>query len=150
MVDSARQIENLLYLYAERIDSGDLEGVAELFAHGRIMASPDAAPAAVFEGRERVLEMYRAATRLYEDGTTRTRHVTTNVIIEVDEEARVGSARSYYTVLQQTETLSLQPIIAGHYHDSFQMIDGSWFFDTRIMFIDLMGDLSKHLLYDLD
>ncbi len=42
MVDSARQIENLRYLYADRIHSGDLEGVPELFAHGRSMASPHA------------------------------------------------------------------------------------------------------------
>ena len=26
MIDNARQIENLLYTYAERIDLGDLEG----------------------------------------------------------------------------------------------------------------------------
>ena len=71
MADSAREIENLLYTYAERLDSGDLEAVAELFANGRIKPAPDAAAEATFEGRERVLEMYRAATRLYEDGTPR-------------------------------------------------------------------------------
>src|SRR5262245_43723253 len=101
MADSAREIENLLYSYAERIDGGDLEGVADLFAHGRILPSPDAARTVEFAGREAVLGMYKAATRLYPDGTPRTRHVTSNAIIEVDEASGTAKARSYYTVLQQ-------------------------------------------------
>ena len=38
-MEDSRIIENLIYLYAERIDAGDLEGVAELFSNGEI-ASP--------------------------------------------------------------------------------------------------------------
>ncbi len=149
MTDGAREIENLLYVYAERIDAGDLAGVAELFTHGRIRPGPDAPEEATFEGRERVLGMYQAATRLYENGTPLTRHVTTNAIIEVDDAAGSGSARSYYTVFQRTDELALQPIISGRYHDTFQRIDGRWWFDTRIMLVDLVGDLSQHLLYPL-
>ena len=33
MSDGAREIENLVYTYAERLDAGDLDGVAALFAH---------------------------------------------------------------------------------------------------------------------
>jgi len=44
MMDSARQIEDLLYTYAERIDAGDLDGVAALFEHGRICAMEDGPP----------------------------------------------------------------------------------------------------------
>ena len=149
MTESARKIENLLYTYAERLDAGDLAGVADLFAHGRIQPAANASPETTFEGRDRVFEMYRAATRLYPDGTPRTKHITTNAIIEVDEKAHSGSARSYYTVLQQTDDLPLQAIISGHYHDTFQRIEERWWFDTRIMFIDHMGDLSHHLLYEL-
>lgn len=149
MADSAREIENLLHTYAERIDAGDLDGVAELFTHGRIQAAPDAPPEATFEGRDRVAGLYRGATRLHEDGTPRTKHVTTNVIIEVDDDAGTGRTRSYYTVFQQTDDLPLQPIICGRYHDSFRRIDGRWWFDTRVMFVDLVGDLSRHLLFEL-
>lgn len=149
MADAAREIENLLYTYAERIDAGDLEGVADLFSHGRIAAAPDAPPELTFEGRERVLGLYRASTRIYEDGSPHTKHVTTNSIIEVDTASKSASARSYYTVFQQVGDLPLQPIIAGRYHDTFQCIDGRWWFDTRIMFVDLTGDLSRHLLYKL-
>lgn len=144
MPDDARAIENLVYAYAERVDAGDLAGVAELFRHGRIQASPGV----VFEGAEQVRGMYDRSTRLYDDGTPRTRHVTTNVAVEVDDTG-TGTARSYYTVLQQTDEMPLQPIIAGHYHDTFHRVDGSWCFDTREMFVDLTGDLSHHLLFNL-
>ncbi|HIF98455.1 MAG TPA: nuclear transport factor 2 family protein [Myxococcales bacterium] len=149
MSSSDRAIENLLYTYAERIDSGDLEGVASLFAHGCIKPGPDAGPEAVARGRDAVLKMYQAATRLYPDGTPRTRHLTTNAIVEVDEGADRASARSYFTVVQQTEVLPLQPIISGRYHDTFHRIQGVWWFDTRIMLVDLMGNLKQHLLYEL-
>ena len=149
MADHAREIENLLYSYAERIDAGDLEGVAELFSQGRILASADAPPEQSFEGRDRVLALYRGSTRIYGDGSPHTKHVTTNSIIEVDEDAKNASARSYYTVFQGLDDFPLQPIIAGRYHDSFQRIEGRWCFDTRIMIVDLVGDLSRHLLYDL-
>lgn len=149
MADSARAIENLLYLYAERIDAGDLPGVADLFARGRIRSVPDAPAEATAEGREQVLRLYQQATRLYEDGTPRTRHVTTNAIIDVDELAGTATARSTYTVFQQTDALPLQPIISGRYEDTFHRIEGTWWFDTRIMRVDLVGDLSHHLLYPL-
>jgi hypothetical protein len=149
MADSARAIENLLHLYAERIDAGDLPGVADLFAKGRIRPLPDAPGEASVEGREQVLRLYQRSTRLYEDGTPRTRHVTSNAIIEVDEEAGMATARSTYTVFQRTDALPLQPIISGRYEDTFHRIDGAWWFDTRIMRIDLVGDLSHHLLYAL-
>ncbi len=59
------------------------------------------------------------------------------------------TARSYYTVLQQTDALALQPIIAGRYHDTFHRVQGEWCFETREMFVDLTGDLSHHLSFDL-
>ena len=145
MPDNDRAIENLVYAYAERIDAGDLAGVAELFRHGRI----EAQPGVVFEGVDAVRGLYEMSTRLYDDGTPRTRHVTTNVAIEVDDETGTATARSYYTVFQQTDELPLQPIIAGHYHDSFHRVDGEWCFDTRQMFVDLKGDLGHHLLFEL-
>ena len=150
MPDSAREIENLLHTYAERIDAGDLEGVAQLFAHGRIAALAGAKPEQIFEGEDRVLALYRSSMRIYDGGSPHTKHVTTNSIVEVDEGANAASARSYYTVFQQVDDLPLQPIVCGRYHDTFQLIDGRWWFDTRIMIVDLVGDLSRHLLYELD
>lgn len=143
--DDCRSIENLIYAYAERIDGGDLPAVAALFRHGRI----EAVPGVFFEGEDQVRGLYESSTRLYDDGTPRTRHTTTNVAITVDDDGGTANARSYYTVFQQTEALPLQPIISGHYHDSFHLVDGEWCFDTRQMFVDLTGDLSHHLLFEL-
>ncbi len=150
MIDSARQIENLMYTYAERIDAGNLEGVADLFADGRIRAAPDTPFEQTVVGRDAVLVMYQNSTRIYPCGTPRTKHVTTNAIIETDDDAGAGSARSYYTVFQQLDDFPLQSIITGRYHDTFHRIDGKWCFDTRIMLVDQMGDLSRHLLFELD
>jgi len=149
MADAAREIENLLHTYAERIDAGDLEGVADLFAHGRILGTPDATPEQAIVGRDAVLALYRGSTRIYDSGSPHTKHVTTNSIIEVDEAASRASARSYYTVFQQVDDLPLQAIISGRYRDTFHHIDGRWWFDTRVMFVDLVGDLSRHLLFEL-
>jgi 3-phenylpropionate/cinnamic acid dioxygenase small subunit len=147
-VDSARDIENLLYEYAERIDAGDLDGVAELFTHGRILGQENGPPETVFEGRDRVRELYGMATRIYEDtGTPKTKHLTTNARIEVDEEAGNATARTSYLVTQATDVLPLQVIITGHYEDTFQRIDGRWWFDSRTMFVDQTGDLSQHLKF---
>lgn len=148
-MDDARQIENLLYTYAERMDAGDLDGVADLFTHGRIWGMDDAPPEAVFEGRDGVRALYERSTRLYDDGTPKTHHLTTNPLIEVAADGRTATCRSYYCVTQATDELPLQPIITGHYHDTFHKIDGAWWFDTRIMFVDQTGDLSHHLKFEL-
>jgi hypothetical protein len=147
-VDSARLIENLLYTYADRIDRGDLDGVAELFTHGRIHGQEGGGPETVFEGREAVRKLYGMATRIHDDsGTPKTKHVTTNAIIEVDDEAGTATAQSSYLVTQATPELPLQVIITGHYRDTFHRVEGQWWFDTRTMYVDQAGDLSHHLKF---
>ena len=147
MSDAARDIENLVYTYAERIDAGDLDGVAALFAHGRICGVEDGPPETVFEGTARVRQMYEMATRLYDDGTPKTKHFTTNVRIDVDEEAGTARASAYYCVPQATPELPLQVIVTGHYRDTFHRVDGAWWFDSRTMYVDQIGDTSRHLKF---
>jgi 3-phenylpropionate/cinnamic acid dioxygenase small subunit len=147
MSDAAREIENLVYAYAERMDAGDFDGVAALFAHGRICGVEDGPPETVFNGAERVRQMYEMAVRLYEDGTPKTKHLTSNVQLHIDETAGSASGGAYYCVTQATPDLPLQIIVTGHYKDTFHRIDGTWWFDTRIMFIDQVGDTSQHLKF---
>jgi 3-phenylpropionate/cinnamic acid dioxygenase small subunit len=147
MSEAAREIENLVYSYAKRLDAGDLDGVAALFAHGRICGMEGGPPETVFAGTERVRSMYEMATRLYEDGTPKTKHLTSNVIIHVDDDGGTASGSAYYCVMQATPDLPLQIIVTGHYKDTFHRIDGTWWFDTRIMFIDQVGDTSHHLKF---
>lgn len=143
MSDSQREIENLLYTYAERIDLGDFEGVADLFEHAAI-TSPGAPRGP--GGRDAALAIYQKSTRLYEDGTPRTKHVTTNAIIEVDEANDTATSRAYFTVFQCLEDFPLQAIISGRYHDQFERVDSRWRFAERMMLPELLGDLSRHLL----
>ena len=44
--------------------------------------------------------------------------------------APVATTRSYFTVLQAVPGLTLQPILAGRYHDEFEHVDGEWRFTT--------------------
>jgi len=147
-MSSARdEITDLLFVYAERIDAGDFDGVADLFSEAEISFT---GYEQVRRGRDQVLAMYEASTRRFEDGTPKTKHVMTNVIVEVDDEAATAAARSYFTVLQAVPgALALQPVIAGRYEDTFTRGPLGWRFATRRMSPELVGDLSAHLLSDL-
>lgn len=133
-------ITNLLYTYAELMDSGNFAGAAELFRHGRIKMGDR------YVDADKVLAIWESSVRRYPDGTPRTKHVTTNVIIEVAPDGSTATTRSYYTVFQQTEEIALQPIISGRYHDTFEHHDGAWRWAERdYCQLDLVGDLSHHL-----
>ena len=146
-MNDCRQIENLIYRYAECIDNGDLPGVAALFTEGEIV-SP--AHDSRHLGYDEVLQLYRSSCRLHEPGgTPLTRHITTNVIIEIDADGQGASARASYLVVQATATLALQPIICGRYADRFRRVGDGWQFARRELYVDLVGNLSEHLLYTL-
>jgi ketosteroid isomerase-like protein len=148
--DSRNAIESLLYAYAERMDAGDFEGVAALFERGRIL---DPKGEILATGREEVQAVYQRSTRLYEDGTPRTQHVTTNLILSFAESGHTATARSRFTVMQSLADFPLQCIITGQYDDEF-VYDPSqpalgWYFTQRQMKPRLVGDLSRHLTFAL-
>ncbi len=146
MSDDTDAIRNLLYRYAECIDAADFDGVAALFADGAVSAPGMPEPA---RGVAAVAQLYRSSSRVHEDGTLRTHHLVLNPIVEVDAVAGTATARSRYLVLQATAKLPLQPIIAGRYRDRFERAAGIWRFALREIQIDLVGDLSEHLRFDL-
>jgi len=134
-------IAALIYRYAELLDAGDLEGVARLFAAATFRSNQRPQPR---QGSDAVLAVLRTSVALY-DGSPCTKHVTTNLVIDVDASAGTGSARSYFTVLQARPELPLQVIIAGRDHDQFARRDGTWGFTDRMISVDLVGDLRFHL-----
>ena len=94
--------------------------------------------------------LYEATTLRYEDGTPRTKHLTTNVIVEIDDGGASASARSYFTVLQAVPGhLALQPVVAGRYRDRFERAEGGWRFSGRHIVVDLVGDVSQHLRIEI-
>jgi 3-phenylpropionate/cinnamic acid dioxygenase small subunit len=146
VTDSATQITNLLYLYAERMDAGDFAGAAELFRHARLKLAEG-----FYADADAILAIWEENVIRYPDGTPRTKHVTTNAIVEFDEFVGTATARSYYTVFQQVDGGPLQPIVAGRYHDRFERDGGTWRFAERdYSLMDLRGDLSNHLRMNLD
>jgi hypothetical protein len=148
MISGYFAIPNLIATYAERMDRGDLSGVAALFEHATVTSEGTDVES---RGTDAVLAMFRSWTRVYEDtGTPHSHHVTTNLILDVDDDAGSGTCRSYFTVFQATAELPLQPIIAGRYHDRFERVAGSWRFTARHMITDHVGDLSRHLLQALE
>ena len=144
MTEPRAAIAALVYGYAELIDAGDLEGVARLFTAGTFRSARGPAR----RGADELLAVLRRLVILYEDGTPRTKHVVTNLSIDVDETAGTATARSYFTVLQATERLPLQVVVAGRYEDRFVRVDGRWQFSDRLVHMDLVGDVSRHIRRD--
>lgn len=148
ITESYIEIMNLLYSYADRIDAGDFAGVGELFAHGAIVfETPDGRVAGEIRGAEAVQRQFERSTRRYDDdGTPHSRHVITNPIVDIDDDAGTATVRYYITVFQRTDTFPLQPVWANRYEDELRRIDGTWRITRRRGFAHLPGDVSQHLL----
>ena len=137
---SYKAIENLIAKYAELVDDGDFSGVGTLLAEATFTGG-----SGTVSGRDAIEKLLRDNVIVYEDGTPRTKHITTNLAVEVDEEAGTAVARSYFTALQALPGLALQPIVSGRYRDRFERHGGEWRFVERRVRTDLAGDLSHHL-----
>jgi 3-phenylpropionate/cinnamic acid dioxygenase small subunit len=136
-VDDYRALENLVVSYAALVDAGDFDGVGALFAAGAFVGS-----GGTFRGAD-VARMLRDSVIVYDDGTPRTKHVTTNIALEVSGDT--ASGRAYFTVLQAAPGLPLQTIAAGRYADSFTRTADGWRFTERRAAVDLVGDVGHHL-----
>ncbi len=148
MSDPFREIASLIHAYADRIDDGDFEGVADLLAGAELRT--EGVPGAV-RGREAILDLYRRTTRIHPaTGTPRTAHLVTNLVVEVDDASGTARARSRFTVLQATPSLPLQVVASGRYRDRFERKAGSWGFRERVIRLDLLGELGEHLRLGAD
>ena len=136
--DQYRQISDLMFRYAELFDTGRFDEFAALFEHGQWhKAGPGAA------ATRRWIE---DNVRLY-DGVPRTKHVTTNVVADVDEDAGTATASAYVTIFQALPDFPLQPIFCGRYQDRPTRINGEWRWTERRVLNDLYGDISRHVRY---
>lgn len=139
MPTDVEAISALVMTYAERLDAGDLDGVAALFAHAtwRTPARPEP-----LRGATAVRRAYDGV--LLYDGVPSTRHVVTNLVVEIEAPER-ATARSSFTVFQARPDFPLQAIICGRYHDRFARDASVWRFADRLILPELLGDLSRHL-----
>lgn len=136
-------VTELLYRYAELIDAGDFDGAGQLF--GRCALGAPNSPKVT--GATAITQLFAATIRRYPDGTPQTRHLVLNPIVEIAS-GEVATARSTFCVVQGTETVPLQPIVVGRYLDTFRRDDDGWYFATRDMDVELVGDVSGHLMVD--
>lgn len=134
-----QDILELLYRYAELIDAGDFDGVGALLGRGSFMG---------VTGAEAIAGLFAASTRRFPEhgGTPRTRHLVLNPIVDIDGDT--ARARSTFCVLQQTDTVALQPIAVGRYGDTFARDEQGWYFTGRHVDIEMLGDVSDHLMID--
>jgi len=134
--DDAEAIRALVAAYGERLDAGDLDGVAALFRNARWCSGT------------RTLTDVDAIRRVYDDvilydGIPCTRHVMGDVVVDVD--GSTATSRCSFTVFQARPDLPLQAVLVGRYHDTFACVEGAWEFRERIVRPDLVGDLSHHM-----
>jgi 3-phenylpropionate/cinnamic acid dioxygenase small subunit len=145
--DDWHAIQTLLVTYAECVDAGRLSDAAALFEHATYRVVRDGEDDPVHAQGAADVERFFAITRLYPDGTPRTKHVITNVDIRLDSDH--ASSRCTVTVFQQTDALPLQPIASGHYVDRFERVDSVWRFTERELRDFLYGDRSQHILWEI-
>jgi uncharacterized protein (TIGR02246 family) len=141
MASGTEEVRALVVAYAERLDAGDLDGVAALFDDAVVRTARTGTELA---GRDAVRRLYDPVI-LYDDTTPRTKHVLSNLEVHVDDRAAEGTSRCAFTVWQAAPGHGLQPVLAGRYEDTFTRVDGIWRFAARVIHADLLGDLSHHM-----
>lgn len=139
MYEDKLEVTELLYRYAELIDAGDFDGVGELLGRGSFMG---------VAGAPAIAELFASTTRRFPErgNTPRTRHLVLNPIVDID--GGRATARSTFCVVQNTDTVPLQPIVVGRYADVFARDENGWYFTERKVDVEMVGNVSDHLMMD--
>ena len=139
------EITELLYRYAELIDAGDFDGVGRLLARSTFGGPASGS----VSGADDIAKLFATTTRRYPEhgNTPRTRHLVLNPVVELSGDG-TAATRSTFCVMQDTETVSIQPIVVGRYYDAFARDDEGWYFTERKVDIQMIGDVSAHLMVD--
>lgn len=126
----------LIHLYMRYNDAGDYDGVAGLFTQDGVLARPTM-PDKPIVGRDAILTGFRARP-----AGTRTRHVVSNVIVDVESETE-ASATSVMLLFrgQDNEDGSLPPHnpadpVIGFFNDRLRKTADGWRFAQRIGGLD--------------
>jgi len=142
--DDKLDIIELLYRYAELIDAGDFDGVGALLSRASFGGT---GPQGV-SGEKNIAKLFAATTRRYPEhgNTPRTRHLVLNPVVELSGDSAVS--RSTFCVVQDTESVPMQPIVVGRYFDAFGRDGSGWHFTERKVEIQMIGNVSDHLTVD--
>ena len=131
------EITALVHSYAYLLDEGEVDAVAALFEHATWRSdSRDA----VLRGSAEVRPVYEAMGPSG-DGL-RSRHLLTNLTVDVDPGATTATSRCYWTVLRDDPGQGIRITLSGRYDDRFDKVDGRWRFADRLIRVDLGGSQS--------
>ena len=148
----ARQVlEETMYRYCEAIDTADIETVGTIFAAGALVSQDGTET----RGPKAITKLFSEMIIFYDNSgdevpyankacSPRTRHVTTNIIMEFDNNVEIAKIRSYFTVYQTIDSKNVI-IAGGRYHDRFERDPYGWHLIERRILIDNLGDMSHHL-----
>jgi 3-phenylpropionate/cinnamic acid dioxygenase small subunit len=139
------EITELLYRYAELIDAGDFDGIGRLLARSTFGGPASGS----VSGADNIAKLFAMTTRRYPEhgNTPRTRHLVLNPVVELSGDG-TAATRSTFCVMQDTETVPIRPIVVGRYYDAFARDDQGWYFTERKVDIQMIGDVSAHLMVD--
>jgi hypothetical protein len=130
-IEIERACERIVYAYSRALDLGDMDAAADLFAQHGSMSRP-MAPEQAIQGRETI-----RASLLTRPKTLLTKHLATNVIIDV-ENRDSASGVSCLTMIATTPPpdgkppfMSTGPLYFGEFKDRYVRENGVWKFLER-------------------
>lgn len=144
-LDAESAITRLLGTYAHLLDDGKFDQVAELLQHATMEILGETA-----SNRYGIEKYLAVGVQRHEDGTPRTWHSISNILIDVDASGEKATSVCYFTVHQELEGFPLQPICTGRYVDTFEKHEGEWRFVYRLLKPRHFGDLHNHVGSPID
>lgn len=144
-LDAESAITRLLVTYAHLLDDGKFDQVAELLQHATMEILGETA-----RTRDGIEKYLAGGVQRHGDGTPRTWHSVSNILIDVDACGEKANSVCYFTVHQELDGFPLQPICTGRYVDTFEMRDGEWRFVYRLLKPRHFGNLHNHVGAPID
>jgi hypothetical protein len=130
--------------YTFRLDEGDFAGVGELLEHAVLRPSMVGVQGKDLHGRTEIEEFYRQQVITYKNDKPMTRHLLTNQVITLNDEATAATSRCYFTVLQRPPGQPYQIVVGGQYFDRLTKLDGAWRFAEKMIQVDHLNAIEHH------
>ena len=137
-MSDADEITSLVHSYARLLDSGDVDGVAALFEHSTWRSFPKGS---MLRGTAEVRPVYE--NLLAQDRSRHSKHLITNLSVDVEPGATTASSHCRWTVLQGIPGEPIRITQSGQYSDTFEKVDNRWRFSDRLITTDLTGEPPK-------